>query len=50
MDSTLLDVRFECVLERFLIQENIGILELFIEAIFHLLHAADHAVQVAVPC
>ena len=44
MESTLPHVRFECILERSLIQENIGILELFIEAILHLLHAADHSV------
>lgn len=44
MESTLPHVRFECILERFLIQENIWILKLFIEAILHLLHAANHSV------
>jgi hypothetical protein len=41
--------RFELIFERLLVQEHVRILVLFVEPVFHLLHARDHTLEVAVP-
>ena len=41
---------FEFVAERFFIQEDPRITELFVKPIFDLLHASDYALQIAVAC
>ena len=42
------DVRFELLRERLLVEEEPGVPELLVEAVLHLLHAANDAVLVAV--
>jgi hypothetical protein len=40
----------ERVIEGNLVEEDIGIVELFVESILHLLHATQDTVDVTVPC